>query len=310
MGQAVLVRGGVAIAALIVLTAQRAPDSPTIKTVRVKGAELSYVEQGRGDPVILIHGALHDYRSWSAQWPELSKRFRVIAYSQRYNHPNAPVADGSQFSVDIFAADLAALIETLSLAPTHLVGHSRGANIALRVARDHPALVRSVVLGEGGSAAILALSPEFKALPPDTPGQQGREAFRRGDIESAARILAENVTGTKGVYDQLPPAQRRMMLDNIPREWGVQSAAPPATSGSPQFMCDDARQIKVPTLIIMGERTITRNRLMTDELRKCMPGSEYAVLPAATHALQLENPSGFNKIVVEFLARQSKSGQR
>jgi pimeloyl-ACP methyl ester carboxylesterase len=310
MREAAVVRGGVAIVALFALTAQRAPDSPPIKTVRVEGAQLSYVEQGRGDPLILIHGALHDYRSWSAQWPELSKRFRVIAYSQRYNHPNPPIADGSQFSVDIFAADLAVFIETRSLAPAHLVGHSRGANIALRVARDHPALVRSLVLGEGGSAAILALSPEFKSLPGDTSGQQGREAFRRGDIDSAARILAENVTGTKGVYDQLPPAQRRMLLDNIPREWGVQAAAPPAPSGSPQFTCDDARQIKAPTLMIMGERTIKRNQLMTEELRKCMPGSEHAVLPAATHALHLENPSGFDKIVVEFLARQSKSGQR
>jgi non-heme chloroperoxidase len=310
MGKAEWVRGGVAIAALFALTAQRAPDPPTIKTVAVKGAELSYVEQGRGDPVILIHGALHDYRSWSAQWPELSKRFRVIAYSQRYNHPNPLSADGSQFSVDIFAADLAAFIETLSLAPAHLVGHSRGGNIAMRVARDHPALVRSVVLGEGGSAAILALSPEFKSLSGDTSGQQGREAFRRGDIEGAARILAENVTGTKGAYDQMPPAQRRMLLDNIPREWGVRSAAPPAPPGSPQVTCDDARQIKAPTLIIMGERTITRNRLMTEELRKCLPDSEYAVLPAATHALQLENPSGFNTIVLEFLARQSKSGAR
>ena len=151
MVKAVCVRGGVAIVALFALTAQSAPDSPPIKTVRVNGAELSYVEQGRGDPVILIHGALHDYRSWSVQWPQLSKRFRVIAYSQRYNHPNPPIADGSQFSVEIFAADLAAFIESLRLAPVHLVGHSRGANIAMRVARDHPALVRSVVLWECGS---------------------------------------------------------------------------------------------------------------------------------------------------------------
>jgi pimeloyl-ACP methyl ester carboxylesterase len=293
----------VAIAALFVLTAQSAPDSPTVKTVRVNGAELSYIEQGRGEPVILIHGALHDYRSWSAQWPEFSKRFRVIAYSQRYNHPNTPIVDGSQFSVNTFAADLAAFIETLSLAPAHLVGHSRGANIAWRIARDHPALVRSLVLGEAFSAAILALSPEFKSLPPPPAGQPAREAFERGDVEGAARIVAENVTGAKGVYDQTPPAQRRMLLENIPREFGVRSAAPP--SNAPQLTCVDARRINVPTLLIMGERTIKRNRLMMEELRKCMPPSEHAVLPKATHALQLENPSGFNKIVLEFLGRHS-----
>ena len=63
------------MAAILVLNAQRAPDSPPIKTAQVRGATLSYVEQGRGEPVVLIHGALLDYRSWSPVWPELSQRF-------------------------------------------------------------------------------------------------------------------------------------------------------------------------------------------------------------------------------------------
>ncbi|MGH2400447.1 MAG: alpha/beta fold hydrolase, partial [bacterium] len=209
---------------------------------------------------------------------------------------------------DIFAADLVAFIETLGLAPVHLVGHSRGSNIALLVARDHRALVRSIVLGEGGSAAILALSPEASSLPQDTFPQQAREAFRQGDIESAARITVEGIVGA-GAYEKTPPEQRRLLMDNIAREFAVRPAGRPATS-SPPLTCNEARQIAVPTLVMMGERTSTRSRLMTEQMRKCMPGSEYAVLPAATHALHLENPSGFNAIVLEFLARRAKSGEK
>jgi pimeloyl-ACP methyl ester carboxylesterase len=303
MTQTVLSKCCLAMATLVVFTAQRASDGPRVNTVRVRNTELSYIDVGRGEPVVLIHGALHDYRSWSPTWPELSKHYRVIAYSQRHNFPNPPLANGSQPSAVDGATDLVAFVEALGMAPVHLVGHSRGANIALIVARNRPGLVRSLVLGEGGFPAITALSPEARLLPTDTG--QALEAYRRGDVEGAARLVAENVIGTKDAYDQAPLDQRRLLLDNIPREFGPQLASSRA-SVPPQFGCDDARQIRVPTLMIGGERTAARFRVSTEELRKCMPASDYTLLPQATHALHLENPSAFNAIVLQFLTRQSK----
>jgi pimeloyl-ACP methyl ester carboxylesterase len=291
------------MATLLVFTAQRASDAPRVNTVRVRNTELSYIDVGRGEPVVLIHGALHDYRSWSPTWPELSKHYRVIAYSQRHNYPNPPLADGSQPSITEGAGDLVAFVEALGLAPVHLVGHSRGANIGLMVARERPALVRTLVLGEGGFPAITALSPEARLLPADSG--QALEAYRRGDLEGAARSVVENLIGSKDAYDQVPLEQRRLLLDNIPREFAAR-LTPSRANVPPQFVCDDARQIKVPTLMIGGERTATRFRVSTGELRKCMPASEYALLPQATHALHLENPSMFNAIVLQFLGRQSK----
>ncbi len=201
------------------LNAQRAPDSPPIKTAQVRGATLSYVEQGRGEPVVLIHGALLDYRSWSPVWPELSQRYRVIAYSQRYDYPNPLLTDGSQLSATGGAADLAAFVESLGLSPVHLVGHSRGANLALLLARDRPAMVRSLVLAEGGFPEITALSPEAASLPHGhTTGPRGVQArrprrrgakCRRERDGFEGRVRSDHSRATSPSFRQHPAGVRR-----------------------------------------------------------------------------------------------------
>jgi len=280
---------------------EQAPQAPPLKTVAVRGTELSYVEQGRGEPVILIHGFMHDYRVWSEQWPELSKHYRVIAYSRRYHHPNPWPADAPGTSLSADEADLVALIEALDLGPVHLIGHSAGAFIAATMARDHPDLVRSVILAEPHMQAILARSPEAQAMPPPAFFEQARKAFEQGKDEEALRIIAAGIIGTPDAYDQIPPERRRIPLDNL------RLGKAQMLSGRPQpsFTCEDAQSIQAPTLLLEGDRTLKMFQLGVEELHKCMPGSERAVLAKATHALELENPAGFNEIVLEFLARHS-----
>ncbi|MGH9789631.1 MAG: alpha/beta fold hydrolase [Candidatus Acidiferrales bacterium] len=275
--------------------------SPTVKSVPVNGTELSYVEQGRGEPVILIHGFFHDYRSWSDVAPELSKQYRVIAYSRRYHHPNPWPGGEPETSPSQDAEDLAALIGALKLGRAHLIGHSAGAGIALLVARDHPGLVRSVVLGEPLLEAMLARSPEAALLPPPAFFASAQEAFQRGDDEGGLRILAEGIVGKKGAYDDAPLHRRQRLHDNL-RLGKVQMSRPRAPL---PFTCEEAQAIKAPALLLEGEDTLKMFHLASAELRKCMPRSEHAVLPAATHGLQLENPTGFNEIVLKFLARHS-----
>src|SRR3989442_12106834 len=52
--------------------------------IRVRGVELHYIEQGQGEPLILLHGGQGDYRSWEPQMKVLSQQYRVISYSRRY----------------------------------------------------------------------------------------------------------------------------------------------------------------------------------------------------------------------------------
>lgn len=94
--------------------------------VRVNGADLHYVERGRGEPLILLHGGQGDYRSCAPQMEEFSRSFRVIAYSRRYNYPNDNPLTPSYRSAYTDADDLAAFIRHLKLGRVHLVGTSAG----------------------------------------------------------------------------------------------------------------------------------------------------------------------------------------
>src|SRR4051812_48552910 len=57
-----------------------------IKSVAVNGYEMAYRDEGSGAPVVLVHGALGDYRIWTPVGAELSKRFHVITVSLRHHY--------------------------------------------------------------------------------------------------------------------------------------------------------------------------------------------------------------------------------
>src|SRR5690242_20216048 len=105
--------------------------------VEVSGTRLEYVEQGRGEAVVFVHGSLEDYRSWRFQMESFAQHYRVIAYSRRYHFPN-PVQDGPDYSAALHAGDLAELITALDLAPAHLVTSSFGGYVALYLAARRP----------------------------------------------------------------------------------------------------------------------------------------------------------------------------
>lgn len=165
-----------------------------LQAVQANGVELHYVTQGQGIPVVFVHGGLADYRVWAPQIERFAQHYRVIAYSRRYNYPNRAPALASEHSALVEAADLAALLRALDLAPSHIVGHSYGAFTALCLALAHPELVRALVLTEppvlrwaadvAGGAAMLA---EFLTSFWERVG----EAFHQGERELALRRTAD-----------------------------------------------------------------------------------------------------------------------
>lgn len=139
--------------------AQEASDPTSLRRVRVNGAELNYLDQGKGVPVVFVHGGLEDYRAWLPQMEPFSRSYRTIAYSRRHNYPNSAVTVESDYSAIVDADDLAALLVKLKLPPAHVVKVSYGAYTSLFLALRHPSLVRSLVLSE---APVLRWLPQLK----------------------------------------------------------------------------------------------------------------------------------------------------
>jgi pimeloyl-ACP methyl ester carboxylesterase len=121
---------------------------PSAKEVEVNGIRLSYVEQGSGEPIVFVHGAFSDLRVWEPMRKEIAKRYRFIAYTQRYFGAGPCPDDGRNFSVATDADDLVKFITALNVGPVHLVSRSRGGPIATAAALKNPSLVRNLTLHE------------------------------------------------------------------------------------------------------------------------------------------------------------------
>src|SRR5437867_10086817 len=89
----------------------RDPDmSGSLRHVTVNGASLAYLDVGKGEPVVLVHGTASDYRAWIADLAPLSTQCRVIAYSRRYHFPNKEGGEGSDYSLALHVRDLGGFI--------------------------------------------------------------------------------------------------------------------------------------------------------------------------------------------------------
>jgi pimeloyl-ACP methyl ester carboxylesterase len=260
--------------------------------------ELAYVERGAGAPVVFVHGALGDYRSWGAQLDALSARYRVVAYSRRGHYPNGTRAgDDSPYTRAGHAADLAALLRALDLGPAHLVGHSYGAAVAALVAAEHPEFVRGLVLGEPSLFGVLEGHYDRALLARQRAAMEGvLSAARRGEHEVAVRSFVRAVTGLD-VPDAFPAAGRAALSDNA-STLGPMLETYYDTAG---FDRERARRLAIPTLVVQGELSPDVNRRISNALAARVPGAELLVLPGASHGLHLEKPEEFNRALLAFL---------
>src|SRR4051812_13419101 len=60
-----------------------------LKSIFINGDSIHYIDIGKGDPVVFVHGAFGDYRTWEAQLDTFAQHHRVISYSRRLSYPNS-----------------------------------------------------------------------------------------------------------------------------------------------------------------------------------------------------------------------------
>jgi pimeloyl-ACP methyl ester carboxylesterase len=268
-------------------------------TVAVRGTELEYVEQGAGEPVVLVHGTLGDFRTWAAQTDAFSQEYRTIAYSRRYHHPNACDHHASDYTARLHADDLAELIVGLGLDSAHVVGTSYGAYTALFLAARHPQRVRTLVLGDPPVLPFLSHSPRGRELQQsflDEVWDAAGALMRQDQTAAGIRTFVDGVV-EDGAYDSFPPDVARMLLDNA-CEFAIETASPDFFT---PFSCHDARQVTHDTLLVTGDHSREMFGIIVDELSRCLPSSDIARVPNTTHEVTSDNPDAYNAIVLEYL---------
>ncbi len=117
-------------------------------TADANGIKTNYLEAGKGEPVVLIHGSgpgVTSYANWRLVIPALAEEFRVVAPDMvGFGYSERPV--NVEYGIQTWANQVIGLMDTLDLQKAHLVGNSFGGAIALRIAAQVPERVGKLVL--------------------------------------------------------------------------------------------------------------------------------------------------------------------
>jgi len=270
------------------------------KHVDANGYTFTYVEAGKGEPVIVVHGALADYRSEAEVAERLATRFHVIRYSRRYHYPDKPT-NISDYSPDVHARDLVAIIRALNLGPVHLVGHSYGGMVALLAANSAPDLIRTVTLEEPFPL------PSFASTDPTLHKERAtlvadlREKVSAGKSNAAVDEMLGWVRGNDGRLGDSPVQQREMGYEN---EATLLPMLTP-TGPPPAFTCEVAQKFSRPSLLLHGEHTRPLYLSVVTRLSKCLPNAELTQISNSTHFVNVDNPNESASAILKFLARYS-----
>jgi pimeloyl-ACP methyl ester carboxylesterase len=254
----------------------------THRFYEVRGARLYTETFGHGPPILFLHGGMTFFdSSFAKQRDYFAARRTVIGIDQR-GHGHSP--DGPwTLSYQLMADDTAAIIGQMGLGPVEVVGQSDGGDIALLLARDHPELVRRVVV----SGANLRSGV--------TPAEvQQRRGWSPEQLSAKLQQLS----------DSLPPDFRsdygRVSPDG-PDHWMT-------LLGKCYFMWIDAvvitptdlKKIAAPVLVMAGDRDRTSLE-ETIEIYRDLPHGQLLIVPGSGHGTLQTRPDLVNPAILEFL---------
>jgi len=242
--------------------------------ITANGIKTYYEENGRGEPLVLMHGGFGTAESMLPMSAELSKHYRVFV-PERRGHGHTP--DAGPISYDLMAADTIAFMEALGIAKAQLVGYSDGAIVGLFMAMQRPDLVNKL--------APISANFHFNGLT-----EHMRTIFANATPEAFAAVLGDLVTAYNA-YSPDGPDHFPVLFAKMKELFLTQ----------PTLTVDDLAAIKAPTLVVAADRD-----LMTIEhtlaLFQAISNAQLCIVPGANHNLVFDKADQVSAAVMRFLS--------
>ena len=256
--------------------------------VDVDRMRIAYTRAGSGPPLVMLHGAPSDSRTWQWMIPDLARDHTVIAWDAPGFGKSSDIDDG--WRAPDFAHALAAFVAALGLERPHLVGHSFGTMVALSLFRQHRAVPGSLVL-VGGYAGWAG------SLPPN-------EVARRLQMFLAMAELGDEFDPKSypGLFSELIPADREIALTTMMRD-NVRPATIRAAGyiGAETDLRPVLPTIDIPTLVLHGAADARSPLANAEALHAAIPASQLVVLPRLGHACVVEDPEACSAEIRRFV---------
>ena len=242
--------------------------------VSLGGRRIAYQVAGAGDPVVLVHGLAGSARWWRRNVAALAEQHTVYlvnlpGFGSFRRRPRFTLTEGADW--------LAEWIEAVGIAPCHVVAHSMGGYLAIRLAASRPGLVRRLVL----------VAPAVVA---------GRRPIRAYPLALVAAGLAMR-----------PSFLPLLALDTL--RAGPLTILRAARGLLAEDVRNELRAIGAPTLLIWGERDALVPPSIGPLMRAELPDARLLILRGAGHVPQYDRPDEFNAATLAFLARDCTETQ-
>lgn len=239
------------------------------------GFDLGYIDQGEGEPILLIHGFASNHMvNWvSPGWVKTltDAGFRAIALDNRGHGRSSKSHDQADYFPGVMAGDAAALLQHLGVSRAHVMGYSMGARIAAFLALQEPALVATLVFGGLGIGMVDGV----------------------GDWDPIADALLASDPA------QISTARGKMFRAFADQTKSDRQALAACIATSRELLSEaDMGRITQPTLVAVGTKDDIGGA--PDELAALMPNAEAFAIEGRDHMLAVGDRT-FKKRVLEFL---------
>ncbi|MEM4780718.1 MAG: alpha/beta fold hydrolase [Halalkalicoccus sp.] len=264
--------------------------------VETNDIETYYESDGEGPPIVFVHGAWVDHRLWMPQVEALSNEYRVITYDLRGHGRTGSSADRN-YTIELLAADLRALIGSLDLARPVVCGLSLGGMVAQLYAVRYDELPGLVLADTAVSTRLTRSDRLQRLLFPDwsmrgTVRLLGPEryvdwAFRLAKYTRSADWFGRDAAVQEYVRETMSAFETREFNAVFDAIYG--------------FRRTDLAAIDAPTLVVNGEfesRSVFEHAAY---IERTVPDARSVVVPEAGHVANLENPEAFARELRTFL---------
>lgn len=270
------------------------------------GTELAYQSVGEGPAMLLSNGLGGTFAAWRHLVDYFGTRFRIVSWDYRGLYKSHRPQDASRIAVPDHARDAAALLDELGIREAIVLGWSMGVQVNFELYRARPDLVRALVVINGTYGRPFDSILHARVSGPLIPGiatVAGRTAHRwvpvmRWLVGHPAFLRAVKTVGMvsetldEAVFQELASDYSSLdfhvYMETLKR-LGQHSAE------------DLLSAIRVPTLILAGDRDLFTPASVAEKMRRAIPGAELLVIRSGTHYVPVEFPELVNLRIEKFL---------
>lgn len=249
---------------------------------------------GEGETVVLLHGIGGNRTNWSDNLPALAERFHVLAWDAR-GYGDSDDYDGP-LDFDDVRLDLLRVLDHFAVERAHLVGLSMGGRIAADFAARHPARVRSVAFCD----THLGFAHFSESARSDFVRRRKAPLLDGKSPRDIAPAIADTLIGDKTdapVLARLVESISRLHVESYIKTLEASVDGDHAAAFS---------AVRAPTLILVGSLDRLTPPEMARRILELVPHARFEIIEGAGHLANIERPTAFNRVLLDFLSSTGK----